>query len=130
MRKRFWGWALLYGALGVALLILGHYSGAQAHSWYARTNCCSGTDCNAVPLDADWVSPTARGYHIKLTAAQAKTINPYATLPVDQVIPWGNSRIKAPPKLQPGETYGEAVYHLCIPSSWSGVYCLFAVPGL
>lgn len=58
-------------------------------------------------------------------------VNPYATKPVDELLPYGNGRIRtSPPKLKPGESYGPTVYHLCIPAAWSGVYCLFVAPGV
>lgn len=102
----------------------------QAHSWYSRTNCCSGTDCAPVPLDAAWVIMEEHGYRIVLTAEQAKLVNPYATKPLDVFIKWSDRRIKSPPILLPGETYGPNIYHLCIPAGYVGVHCLFVVPGI
>ena len=69
------------------------------------------------------------GYRVTMTLEQAKTINPKATVAIDVFIPYTNGRIKVPPPLLPGETYGDAAYHLCIPPSYNGVYCLFIVPG-
>lgn len=103
---------------------------AYAHSWYSRTNCCNGSDCAPVPLDAGWVTMEEHGYQVTLTKEQAKQVNPDAEVAISVFIPWHNSRIKSPPVLKAGETYGANIYHLCIPPRYNGVYCLFVVPGL
>lgn len=98
---------------------------SHAHEWYKNTGCCSGSDCAAVPLDADWVQPTKGGYQVDLTAEQAALINPEAHLPVHEFIE--GTRVRMPPAKAMGDP---ALYHLCIPSGFSGVYCLFVVPGM
>lgn len=103
---------------------------AQAHSWYSRTHCCSGNDCAPVPLDSAWVTIEEHGYQVTLTKEQAKLVNPDAEVAIDIFIPWNNTRIKVPPVLLPGESYGSNIYHLCIPPRYNGVYCLFVVPGI
>ena len=114
----------------ILLLFFAWAPAAQAHSWYGRTNCCSGDECAPVPLDSAWVTMEEHGYRIVLTAEQAKLVNPYATQAIDVFIPWGNTRIKSPPVLKVGETYGPNIYHLCIPAGYVGVHCLFVVPGI
>ena len=111
----------------VAMLLIAEM--ARAHAWYTRTNCCNGNDCAPVPLDAGWVVMEEHGYQITLSLEQAKLVNPDATIPIDVFIPWRDYRIKSPPVLKAGETYGAAIYHLCIPAYSNGVYCLFVVPG-
>lgn len=132
MKPRFWLWLLVYTMALLALIVMARYAigPAEAHSWYSRTNCCSGNDCAEVPLDAGWVAMEEHGYQITLTLEQAKLVNPNATVARSVFIPWHNTRIKVPPVLRPGETYGPAIYHLCIPANSNGVYCLFVVPGI
>lgn len=125
MKARYY---IAIAAVIVAMLVL--VEAASAHSWYSRTNCCSGNDCAGVPLDSSWVVQEEHGYQITLTLEQAKLVNPYASVPRNVFIPWHNTRIKVPPPLLPGETYGPNVYHLCIPANSNGVYCLFVVPGV
>lgn len=122
--------ALVAAFLCVLALALLTSRGAYAHSWYSRTNCCNGNDCAPVPLDSAWVTLEEKGYHIQLTKEQAKLVNPDASQPVNLIIPWGNGRIRVPPPLKPGETYGAHVYHLCIAPTGNTVYCLFVVPGV
>jgi hypothetical protein len=103
---------------------------AEAHSWYARTNCCNGTDCAPVPLDSGWVTIVPHGYQVTLTLEQAKLVNPNAKFAINVFIPEKNTRVKVPPILKPGETYGPHMYHLCIPANYVGVHCLFVVGGV
>lgn len=120
--------ALIAGILLAGLMWGGK---AEAHSWFSRTGCCGGSDCAAVPIDADWVQLGKNGYYVRLTVAQARMVNPDAEYPVDELVPWHSNKIKSLPALRPGETYGApALYYLCIPAKYSGIYCLFPVPGL
>lgn len=130
MKPRYWAWAFAASLALVFLLLLGKYAVAEAHDWYSGTGCCGGSDCNAIPLNSDWVTPVKQGYHVQLTVEQAMTINPKAKNRVDEIVSWNSNKLKSPPPLKPGQTYGApAIYHLCIaPSGY--VYCLFAVPGL
>lgn len=120
---------IILGVIAVACLITWLSRPAHAHDWYSGTGCCGGSDCNAIPLDADWVEPVKQGYHVRLTAEQARTINHKAKNRVDEIVSWNSNKLKSPPALKPGQTYGApAIYHLCIaPSGY--VYCLFTVPG-
>jgi hypothetical protein len=118
---------LLIAIAVTALLVLTET--ASAHSWYTRTNCCNGNDCAEVPADAGWVVMERHGYQITLTLEQAKLVNPEATVPINAFIPWRDGRIKVPPVLKPGETYGGTIYHLCIAAHANSVRCLFVVPG-
>lgn len=111
---------------------------AQAHDWYTGIHdpvtggsCCGGSDCGPVPLDADWVQPTATGYHVKMTMEETRTINPNSNHPLDTIIPY--ARALAPPSTAKGPP---ALYHICIEAyhgpeiNSGGVFCLFAVPGI
>ena len=124
-------WLLVYGLALLALVVMArHLIGqAKAHEWYARTNCCNGKDCAPVPLDAGWVVLEEHGYQITLTLEQAKLVNPDSSVPINAFIPWRDVRVKSPPALRPGETYGETIYHLCIAANSNNVRCLFVVPG-
>lgn len=119
--------ALVAVFLCAACLALLTSRGAYAHDWYSRTNCCNGSDCAPVPLDAEWVTMEANGYRVFLTVEQAKLVNPEATYPINELIPWHSNKIRVPPVLKAGETYGKTIYHLCI-STTGTVYCLFPVP--
>jgi hypothetical protein len=101
----------------------------EAHDWYSSTadpiyqsNCCGGHDC--APVDPAWVSETKEGYHLTMTADQARTVNPAAQSPVDAVIPW--SRIQSPPKAD--HLFYACIYDRDRSPPRSGVICFFATP--
>ena len=124
LRKIAIGLWIATGIVGLILFAL-MAKQAHAHDWYTDTGCCGGNDCNAVPLDAEWVQPTKDGYRVTLTPAQARQINPQASFAVDEVVPWHSNKIKT----LPANVRSPALYHICIPASYSGIYCLFTVPG-
>lgn len=126
--NRFWLWVLAYGLMLLALVVFAKQiiGPAEAHEWYTDTGCCGGTDCAAVPIEADWVRPGKDGYRVVLTKEQARQINPNAGFAVDELIPWHSNKLKDFPANV--RITSPAVYHLCIPASYSGVYCLFVVP--
>jgi len=125
---------LLYIVAIFAMLIFGHHTGAMAHHWYSNQHnskgrsCCSGNDCAAVPLDADWVQPTKAGYRVVLSVEQAQTINPNATFSMDVVVPY--DEVLAPPPEAAKDSI-PALYYLCIAAGAPNtVYCLFAAPSI
>ena len=101
---------------------------ANAHSWYSekhdpvtKRGCCGISDCHEIFLTPENYSPEAEGFRIRLTAEQAKIINPGRLEPLDIFIPFD--------RVQPSE---DGNFHLCIPR-FNGVtlgdfYCFFA-PG-
>lgn len=118
--------------LGTALWSLLLSIDVEAHDWYSSTsdpvyqsNCCGGHDC--APVDPSWVTPVKEGYHLRMTAAQALTINPGAQSPVDAVIPW--SRVQSPPKAtKDGAQFYACIYDRDRTPPRRGVICFFAIP--
>lgn len=118
-------WVLLIIAW-VCLLIADR---AMAHDWYSSTsdpvttaNCCGGDDC--APVDPAWVTSVPEGYRLRMSVAEARTVNPNASAPIDAVIPW--SRVQAPPN-------ADHEFYACIRPSVrvppeDGVICFFSTP--
>lgn len=120
---------LKLAALVAAFLFLAPIVAALAHDWYTGTHdpvtggqCCGGQDCRKLVVEPGVLEPIPEGYRLRLTAEQAKKINPLRNLPVDTIIP--ESRI------QPSE---DGNFHVCIPGYPSpgmraDFYCFWA-PG-
>lgn len=102
---------------------------AHAHDWYSSThdpvfssNCCGGHDC--APVDPAWVFEEKDGFRLKMSLAQARTVNPTTQSPIDAFIPW--SRVQSPPN-------SKAAFYACIYDAdrsepKRGVICFFATP--
>lgn len=105
-------------------------SPALAHDWYSsssdpiyQSSCCGGHDC--APIDSEWVTPDAKGYRLRMTIEQARTVNPSAQAPVDAVVPW--SRVQSPPKAVDKQFYA-CIYDRDRAPPRNGVICFFATP--
>jgi hypothetical protein len=71
---------------------------ASAHDWFTNSGCCDGNDCKPWIPTAQNFTPTPEGYHIRLSRAELLKITPdSACEKVDEVIPYGSSKIKASP---------------------------------
>ena len=125
----------LIGCCIVAALILAITallpSPASAHGTYTGkkdpvTNrlCCGGQDCAVFRvIDAEF-TPVADGYHIKMTEAQARKINPQRVGAIEFTVPW--NRV---------QDSWDGNFHLCIPTvsgywttSENAFYCFWAPP--
>jgi len=102
---------------------------AKAHEWFSGFrdpvfdwNCCDGTDCNVIPIPQKNVSVERDGYRVRLTAAEAKSLNPETNLPVDGLIPW--SRVLESPTGQ----YGACPMIYRRDKETAGLWCFFAPP--
>jgi hypothetical protein len=112
-----------------AVPLLASMSAAYAHSWYSEKRdpvtgggCCGGHDCEILTITPGVLEAVEDGYHIRLTAEQAKRINPSRNVPVDTVIPWD--------RVQPSE---DGNWHICLPTYPVGsmnrdFFCFFAPP--
>lgn len=102
---------------------------ADAHDWYTGTRdpvtnggCCGGSDCAILAVTPGVIEAVDTGYRLRLSAAQAKAINPARNLPVDTLILWE--------RVQPSL---DGNFHLCIsalPSVYmqADFYCFWAPP--
>ena len=101
---------------------------ASAHSWYSekrdpvtKKGCCGIADCHEIAISPENYTPEADGFRIRLTAEQAKIINPFRLDPLDIFVPFE--------RVQPSE---DGNFHLCIPRfngvTYGDFYCFFA-PG-
>lgn len=101
---------------------------ANAHSWYSKrsdpvwnNSCCGGTDCHE--LDGRFVTAETEGLRVRLTAEQARAINPKRNLAVDAVVEWNRIQISE-----------DGNYHICLMTYFNvmdrrhGVWCMFAPP--
>lgn len=122
--------SLIIGILlvaGVVIAVVLASQAALAHSWYSekrdpvtRGGCCGGSDCAILAVTPGVLSAEADGYRVRLTAEQAKAINPYRNTPVDALVPWD--------RVQPSE---DGNYHICLPtypvgSMKADFFCFFA----
>lgn len=86
---------------------------AQAHDWYPL-ECCSGMDCQQVPVET--VEALSDGYHVTLKADDHMML----LRPTSYVVPYSDRRIKPSPDNE---------YHACISRQYEkhgGVLlCLF-----
>jgi hypothetical protein len=90
------------------------------------TSCCTTAanegygDCAVLAVAPGMLTGQPDGYRLRLTAEQARRINPLRSLPVDTVIPWN--------RVQPS---WDGNYRLCIPSypfPVSDFYCFWEPP--
>jgi hypothetical protein len=70
------------------------------------------------------MSEVSEGYRLTMTADQARSVNPSATVAVDAVIPW--SRIQSPPKAD--HLFYACIYDRDRTAPRRGVICFFATP--
>lgn len=97
---------------------------AFSHAWYVtkqdpvyKKSCCGGEDCKE--LNSVHIVVVAEGLHVRLTAEEARKINPNTILPIDTVLPWD--------RVQPSE---DGNIHICLEpvnraGPLFGVYCIF-----
>ena len=109
------------------LPLLASISAASAHDEYPGTKdpvtgrlCCSTSagdsygDCDVLNVTATNLTPEADGYRVILTLEEARQINPFATMPVDQIVPWN--------RVQDAK---DGRYRICV-NRWGQVICFFA----
>jgi hypothetical protein len=102
-------------AVALSLALAGQVS---AHDWFTDKNnleglgrCCGGNDCAEVPMEmieSGAVQPTATGFAVDLSVAQAQHFNKQQSKPVHQDIPSS--------MVQPSESHDPngSGYALCI----------------
>lgn len=93
-----------------AVLFIGGSGAALAHEPYTgkidpvfRNGCCGGEDCAVLKVEPGMIEGEADGYRIRMTAEQAKAINPYRKAAVDTLIIWE--------RVQPS---WDGNYHICL----------------
>jgi hypothetical protein len=67
--------------------------------------CCGGEDCAILKVEPGMIEGELDGYRIRMTADQARQINPYRTAPVDTLITWD--------RIQPS---WDGNFHICLRS--------------
>lgn len=97
---------------------------AFAHEWFTSSGCCDGKDCKPWVPTAQNFTPTAEGYHIRLSRSELVAINAGSDCKmVDEVIPYGSTKIKP----SPVSSFGLCVKYDNIDDG-TCIRCLF-VPG-
>jgi len=91
--------AAKFGAFTILMLMLLLFSApAWAHDWFTNSGCCDGNDCQPWVPTAQNFTPTAEGYHIRLSRAELLKITPDSDCPlIDEVVPYNSSKVKASP---------------------------------
>lgn len=102
---------------------------AGAHEWFSGYRdpvfdwaCCDGDDCDVIPLPEKSVRVERDGYHVSLTADEARRLNPGTDLPVDGVVTW--DRVI----LSPTGQYAACPFRLRRDKETAGLRCLFVPP--
>ena len=102
---------------------------AKAHEWFNGYRdpvfdwaCCDGDDCDVIPLPEKSVRVEREGYHVSLTAEEARRLNPGTDLPVEGVVTW--DRVIESPTGQ----YAACPFRLRRDTETAGLRCLFVPP--
>lgn len=126
---RFWiALGIIIAAAAFCIGVILWAGPANAHAWYStrqdpvwRNGCCGGKDCNE--LDGRFVEAEDAGLRVRLTAEQARAINPNRNASVDAVVEWN--------RVQESE---DGKFHICLMTYFydgdprNGVWCLFSPP--
>ncbi len=110
-----------------AVLVIASIPAAYAHDEYLGTKdpvtgrlCCSTSagdsygDCDVLQVTPANLTAEADGYRVILTLEEARQINPFAMMPVDQIVPWD--------RVQDAK---DGRYRICV-NRWGQVICFFA----